>query len=51
MSKASDESRGAEGEDYHELGEVGREVQDMSVMLTITDGEEGCIARWLFDST
>ena len=48
MSLNMDESRGAEGEDYHEVEEVGREVQDMSVMLTVTDGEgrslpEGCL--------
>ena len=48
MSLHTEESRGIEGEDYHEVGEVGREVQDMSVMLTITDGEgsslpEGCL--------
>ena len=48
MSLNPDELRGVEGEDYHEVGEVGREVQDMSVMLTVTDGEgrslpEGCL--------
>ena len=48
MSLNPDESRGVEGEDYHEVGEVGREIQDMSVMLTVTDGEgsslpEGCL--------
>ena len=48
MSLNPDESRGTKGEDYHDIGEVGREVQDMSVMLTITDGEgsslpEGCL--------
>ena len=39
MSLNPDELRGVEGEDFHEVGEVGREVQDMSVMLTVTDGE------------
>ena len=48
MSLNPDELRGEEREDYPEVGEVEREVQDMSVMLTVTDGEgrslpEGCL--------
>ena len=40
MSLNPDKLRGVEGEEYHEAGEVGREVQDMSVMLTVMMGRE-----------
>ena len=48
MSRVPDESGGTSGEDYHDLGGVEHEIQDMSVMLTITDEEgdaspDGCL--------
>ena len=47
MSKTSEE-RGKEGEDFHEVEGEGREIQNMSVMLTVTNSEgeslpEGCL--------